>query len=140
MVPQLAPQLPHNSNMKYFTQTKGAIGILTTIVFGSVLVILAVGVVLSGISSRQNAFVFTQTELVFVATEGCSEEALIQLSRNNAYTGGNYELDGVDCTVSVSGSDPNRDVVIVGTKNDITRAMVVRVQLTPTFGIIDWDD
>lgn len=105
-----------------------------------ILIMIAVNIALIGISSRANAYHFNLSERVFDPLEGCAEEALIQLSRDNSYTGGNYTIDEVACTATVSGSDPTRDVVVTGGKKDITRDVFIRVQLTPAFAIMVWDD
>ncbi len=119
---------------------RGAIGILTTLVLGIILIMLAVTVVLTGISSRTNAFMFNQSETVFVLTEGCIENILVLLSRDNDYSGGSYEVSDVDCTSSISGSDPNRDVTVTGTKDTITRDASLSVQVDPDFAIINWGE
>ncbi len=119
---------------------KGAVGLLTTLVLGIILIMLAVTIVLTGISSRTNAFMLNQSEKVFISMEGCAEESLIQLSRDNDYSGGSYEVDGVDCISVISGSDPNRDVTVTGTKDTITRDASLSVQVDPDFAIIRWGE
>lgn len=127
--------------MKIFLKNqRGAIGILTTLLLSAVLVMMAVTVVLTGISSRANAFVLNESEKVFIAMEGCTEEALIQLSRDDNYNGDSYTVDGVNCTVYVAGSGGNRDLVIDGTKDNLTRDISLSVQIDPNFGIIDWEE
>lgn len=119
---------------------RGAVAMLTTLVLSSVLVMLAVSVVLTGISSRANAFVLKQSENVFVSFEGCIENALIRLNRDNGYLGHSFSVNDVDCTVSVSGSGDERTVTASGNKDEVTRDVSLQVQLTPNFGIIDWAD
>lgn len=117
---------------------KGAIGILTTLVLGIVLVMLAVAVVLTGISSRTNAFVFNQSEKTFIGLEGCIEDALVRLSRDNTYAGGMYDVGDVECEAVVSGSGTDRQLTVSGTFDTITRDALLNVQLDPSFGIINW--
>ena len=105
-----------------------------------VLILIVVNVVLVGISSRANVFYLNQSEKVFIKTDGCTEEALIRLNRDNSYSGGVFTIGEVECTVSVSGMDPDRDITITGVGDEITRDLFIRVQLIPTFGIIDWSD
>jgi|GEM_PF-1995078 len=119
---------------------KGAIGLLTTLVLGIILIMLAVTIVLTGISSRTNAFILNQSEKVFISMEGCAEEAFIHVSRDNDYSGGSYEVDGVDCTASISGSDPNRNIIVTGIKDTITRDASLSVQVDPDFAIISWNE
>lgn len=141
LIPLLLLLSVKNFNMLHsFKNQRGAIGILTTLLLSAVLVMMAVTVVLTGISSRANAFVLNESEKVFIATEGCTEEALIQLSRDDAYSGDNYTVDGVSCTVYVAGSGVNRNLVIDGTKSNLTRDISLSVQIDPNFGIIDWEE
>lgn len=119
---------------------RGAVAMLTTLVLSSVLVMLAVSVVLTGISSRANAFVLKQSENVFVSLEGCIENALIRLNRDNGYLGHSFSVNDADCTVNVSGSGDERTVTVSGNRDEVTRDVSLQVQLTPNFGIIDWVD
>lgn len=101
---------------------------------------MAIGIALNGMSSRANALNLNQSEKVFIPVEGCSEEALIRLNRNNDYVGGSYNIGGTDCTVAVSGSGDTRDILISGEKYNITRDLLIRAQINPSFGIMDWND
>lgn len=126
--------------MKFsFRNNAGAIGILTTLVLGIVLVMITVTVVLSGISSRFNAFVLSQSDHVLISTEGCAEDALIQLSRNSAFPGGATAVDGTLCSVSVAGVGDFRDVTVSGSQFGITRTLSIRAQIVPPFHITRWE-
>ena len=123
-----------------FRNTKGAIGILTTLILTVALVAMAIGIALNGISSRANALNLNQSEKVFIPVEGCSEEALIRLSRNHDYADGSYNIGGVNCTVTVSGSGDTRDMIVSGEKYNITRDLFIRAQVKPSFAIMYWND
>ena len=119
---------------------KGAIGILTALILGAVLTMLAVTILLTGISSRNNAFLLNQSDKVFIPLEGCAENALIMLNRDDTYAGGTYALFGLNCSVVVSGSGSTRNLAVTAEKDGITRDMAMSVQLTPDFGIIEWTE
>ncbi len=97
-------------------------------------------VVLTGVSSRTNAFVFNQSEKTFIGMEGCIEDALIRLSRDETYAGGLYDVGDVECEAVVSGADTTRQVTVAGTRDTITRDAALNVQLEPSFGIIGWGE
>lgn len=120
--------------------TRGAIGLLTTLVMGFSLLSLAVAVVVNGISSRLNTFNAFQSEKVFISAEGCAENALLLLSRNNNYSGGTFTFQGTDCSVSVGGNGAERDVVVSAEREGISKDIVLRVQVTPPFAIMEWTD
>ena len=125
---------------KIIRSTKGAIGIITTLILTVALVAITIGIILNGISSRGNTLNLSLSEKVFIPTEGCAEEALIRLRRNNDYAGGRYAIGGVDCVVSVEGNGDNRDILVAGEKSNITRNLLVRARINPSFAIIGWND
>ena len=125
---------------KISNDIKGSVGILTAIVLGSVLTILAVTILLTGISSRNNALILNQSEQVFIPLEGCADNTLILLKRDNSYSGGSYTVDGVNCTAAINGTDNERDIAISAEKGNIRRDLAIRVQLKPEFGIIEWNE
>lgn len=125
--------------MNLLYNTKGAIGILTTLLFSTALVWIAVNTALLSISSRSQAFHENQSSLLFITAEACAEEALIQLKRDPDYAGGNLAIGGVPCVAMVNGDDP-KDILISVSKNNFTRTLFLRVQLDPVFDIIEWTD
>lgn len=123
---------------KMIKNQRGAIGVLITLIIGFTLAVLSFQLALSDISSRNNVFTFNQSEEVFIPIEGCAEEALLRLSWDATYTGGNYTIGGVNCTVSVSGL-ANKDMVVTGELNNITRDLFIRAWPTPLV-IMEWSD
>ncbi|MBI5421934.1 hypothetical protein HZA44_02270 [Candidatus Peregrinibacteria bacterium] len=126
--------------MTFYPNKHGAIGILTALVMGLVLVMVAVTLVLTGISSRQNAFLLSQSEKTLISTEGCADEALIQLSRNHAYLGGPLSQAPVACTVAIQGNGDTRDVLVTGSHGVISRNLLIRISFVPSFHITQWVD
>ena len=80
------------------------------------------------------------SSIAFIKSEGCAEEGLIRLSRDSGYTGGTYLLDGLSCNLSVSGTGDNRIVVASGSEGDFTHHIVIGLQLSPSFAIMDWGE
>lgn len=124
----------------FIHNNKGTIGLLTTLVVGAVVVMLALTIVLTGLSARTNAFTLNQSEKVFISTEGCIEEALIRLNRDHDYIGGTDMIGGVACTSVINGADPNRAISVSGIKDNITRDVFLQVRIVPDFAIISWTD
>jgi maltose-binding protein MalE len=115
---------------------KGAIALITMIILGAVVVMIVSSVTLLGVSSRYNSLQSNESSAVFIKTEGCLEEALLQLSRNNDYSGDSYNIDGADCEVAVSGSGDQRMLDIEASENDFYQHFTVDVQVSPLFGIL----
>ena len=126
--------------MLFIRNTRGAIALTATIILTAVIAVIALNIAFTGISSRLNTFNLLESDKIFIQTEGCTEEALIQLNRNNSYSGGSYNINNTSCTVNVSGSDDNRTLSIIGHGNGFTHNFTLKVQLTPIFGILDWDE
>jgi len=108
------------------------------VVFGSVIILIIVSMVLLGVSSRMSAFGLNKSELTFIKTEACLEEALVQLSRDDTYAGDTYQIDGLDCDVAVSGSGDERTVTLDAEEEDYYHDFVVQVQLDPSFVILNF--
>ena len=123
---------------KIKTNNRGAIALVTMVVLGTVIILVAFSIVILGMSSRHNAVQLSESDRVFVKTDGCLEEALLQLSRDNAYAGGSYDVDGADCTVSVSGADNQRTIALNAFEGDFYHHFIVDVQLAPQFGILNF--
>jgi preprotein translocase subunit SecG len=127
------------SSMKKFSSSKrGAIGILTTLVMGLVLVMAAVSLVLNNISSRASAFSLSRSEQALISTEGCAEEGLLRLSRNPAYPGGSLTLGDVACLLTVG--DDGTTLEVVGSDGLMTHRLLVTVATAPAFHVSGWSD
>lgn len=118
----------------FFTRNnKGAIALTSMIILGAVITLIIVTIVLLGISSRFNTTRLSSHEFAFIKTEGCLEEALIQLNRDNAYVGDNYVIDDLSCAVTVSGTT----VDVAASLDEFHHDFTVEVNLDP-FAIIDF--
>lgn len=111
---------------------------MSMMVLGSVITLIIISVILIGVSGRSNSFNLVQSETLFVKTEGCLEEALLQLSRNSEYAGNTYAVDFADCTVGVSGTGDVRTITVDAQEQDYYHHTIVDVQIAPTFAILNF--
>jgi len=123
---------------KFISNKRGVIGIMTAMVMGFVLVMVAVSLVLTGISSRINAFTLSQSENALISTEGCAEEGLIRLSRDPAYAGGSLTLGDSTCLLTVS--DGGNTLVVKGVDGNITHNLLINLDRVPSFHVSEWSD
>ena len=123
---------------KFNFSKRGAIGILTTMVMGLVLVMAAVSMVLNGISSRENAFLLSLSDKALIATEGCAEEGLLRLSRDPAYPGGPLTMGDAACLLAIGGG--GNTLGVKGVNDRITHNLLITVDRAPTFHIAQWAD
>lgn len=122
----------------YLSDNRGAIALTMTIILGAAAFLIIMTVTMLGISARTNAFDSASSEITFVKAEGCLEEALLQLSRDETFSGADYDIDGSSCSASVSGADNQRAVMIDASEDDFYQHFEVEVQLLPEFAILSF--
>ena len=93
---------------------------------------------LSTITELDNANTGNRGQATKIFTEGCVEEALIKLNRDNDYTGETFNFTPGDCTVSISGTDNDRTLTVYGEVNDYFHNLSLEVTLSP-FTIETWN-
>jgi hypothetical protein len=119
---------------------KGAIALVTAIILGAAIAVMALGILALGISARVNAFNLAESEKTFIRTEGCMEETLIRLKRDNTFAGGTIFVEGLLCNVNIEGGGDTRDVSITGENGNFFSDIDLAVQITPVFGIITYKE
>jgi len=117
----------------------GYILIVSVIIITAVLSVIIISAALSSITHISNVDINLRGERARYYTEGCLQEALVQLSMHNDYTGGTLSLAGATCTVNVSGTGNSRDIDIEGTINDYTHTLGASATLSP-FSVDVWDN
>jgi hypothetical protein len=73
--------------------------LIITLTLGAGLLYLNIGGMLIGSYTQEG-------ERVLLATEGALENGLLRVLRNPAYLGESLQVNGVDCTISLSGQAP----------------------------------
>jgi len=120
------------------SKTRGAIALITMVVLGAVVTIIVTSTIILGVSSRQNALHLNQSSVVFIKADGCLEEALLRLNRDDAYGGDTYEIGDMECEISVSGSEDERTITIEAVEEAFYHHFSVEVQIDPSFGILSF--
>ena len=113
--------------------------IVSIIIIAAIISIIVVKTSLSSITQLGSSDIALKGESVKYYTEGCMQEALIQLNRDNTYSGGVLNLGSGSCNVSVSGADNSRTVDVTGDLNNYYHNIIVDVVLDP-FSISTWDN
>ena len=114
--------------------------IVSVIIISSIVSIVMIKIALGALSETLLNFEKNQGQIVTSLSETCTMEALIQLNRDNTYTGGTYNYDAGDCSVTVTGTDNNRTIAMSATDiNDYSKEIEVAVTLSP-FEITAWDN
>ena len=121
--------------MKKNINNKGVIALTTVIILGAVIAIITLTIAFGGISSRSNTFNLLESEMLFVKADGCMEDALLRLSRDNAFTSGSLTVDDANCSQVINGGT----LITVGaSEGNYVQNFTTTVQLSP-FGIVSFD-
>jgi len=119
------------------SQHRGYAMTLMVIIFASIFLLVVSHASLSSLTSLKNSQISIREVKIKEFTEGCSEEALLQLSRNNQYKGATYNLQGGTCDISVSGTSSSRIISVTGTLSNLSHNYKLEVNMNP-FEITKW--
>ncbi len=128
-----------NISLKFKKTQSGAAILLAVMVLTAILVSVSLTVGLSSIAENQINLYQTQSGRLFVNADGCMEEALTRLNRDNNYSGDTINLDLTLCAITVSGSGNSRTITVVAIRNDHSKSLEARVTLSP-FDITSWQE
>lgn len=74
-------------------------------------------------------------------TDACVDQALYELNRDHNYNGELLTIEGVSCTISVSGSGDDRTINIYADYNeDLVKEVNVGVNWSDSFKIVSWQN
>ncbi len=126
--------------LKSVQKQKGAAILVSMIIISALILIIALNLGLSSISQNQMNLYQSKSSRIFLNIDGCAEEALTKLNRNNVYTGESLVIDNTSCTISVSGSGTARIVSITATNDVYSKNLQINVTIFPTFAIMSWEE
>lgn len=118
----------------------GFTSLLVVIVMAIVLVTLTVGLNFSSINTNQISLYQSSGNKTFQDLDGCAEEALARLNRNNVYSGGSYSINNATCNVTVAGTDPARTLTITLANSDYSKSLQATVTIFPDFTLNSWQE
>ncbi len=125
----------------YFNHSKkGVIVLLLMIVTGAIILTVALGIAFSSVNSSQISLYQGNSNRMFLNLDGCVEEALGRVNRNNLYAGGTVTIDNTSCTISITGTNPTHTVNVTATNGDYTRKVQVVINIFPTVSITSWQE
>lgn len=112
---------------------------ITMIIISAVILILALNMGTKSIIQNQINLNQTQGNELSMNLDGCANEALARINRNNAYTGETLNMDGTSCVIVVTGSLTTRTIDISATKTNYTKDLQIDVTIWPVFTINSWN-
>lgn len=112
-------------------KNKGFIAILTVIALLAFSLSLIVAVTYLSIGEARSALALSQGRASLALAESCAEDALLQITRDESYTGEDYSYLGGICHTSVSQEDTVWTLDVSATKDAFTRTVQVVFDYTP---------
>ncbi len=111
-------------------KNKGVAALLTIVIIGAASLIMAIGASRLGLGELETGLNEIRGAQVLVLADGCLEEALYKLKKNNSYAGATLSLGGGSCIISISGGGSTRTILSTATLGSYTK----RVEMTVTLG------
>lgn len=121
---------------------KGAAALIVTIIMLAIAVLVVSTTALIGLDDLDIGYSSQVSNGAILAGESCVEEALIRLSRNQSYAGGNLTVGETECIIVVTGTPCGACIVDVEAVSGLyTRNLQVNVRMTgSTADIINWKE
>lgn len=122
---------------KLIKTNKGAAVLILVIIMGSAMLLISLTLGISSISENLINLYQSQSSRLLFSVDGCAEEALTRLSRDNNYKGETLITNDTTCTIDVNGSGLEKTISINGTKNDYSKTLEIIVNISP-YAITSW--
>lgn len=113
--------------------------ILSVIIISALISVIMVRVAIGALSSLNNFSLDLKSAKIKNLVETCANEALLCLSRDEAYPGATLTYPDGDCTITITGDDSNKELTISATDSDSrAKSLTIGLQLSP-FTITSWE-
>lgn len=126
---------------KLVENNRGISVLVSVLIIATIMIVLTFGMGLNSIAENQIGLYQSRSSVSFYNVDGCAEEAVLRLNRDNNYTGETLNLGNTTCVISISGSGSNRTIGIAGTSSEgYTRNIGITVTIAPSFAITSWQE
>ncbi len=113
----------------------------TTIVILAAALVIAVSVEYLGVGELLLSFGGQQSEQAFEVADSCVREALLQIKRDNNYTGSALNVGPGSCIITVTVNGSTRTISSAGTVGQSVRKITVGVSISgTTLAITSWSE
>lgn len=126
------------NDMHTVARKRGFIAIMTVLALMVFSLSLSVATTYLSIGEAQSGFAVVQGARALHMAEGCAEDALLQSSRDENYTGGTYSYLGGACTVDVVKNGTVWTLTIIGTEATYERRLEVVIDRVPPVTLQSW--
>lgn len=121
---------------------RGAAALTVFLIILAVSVIVVSTTALIGVDNLTIGFSQQASSDTILSAESCVEEAMVRLSRDNTYDGGNLTVGDTSCTISVTGTPCGTCTIDVeATGDSFTRNIRAGVSVAgSTVNITNWEE
>lgn len=120
---------------------KGAVAILTVVIVSAAALLIAYSASFLGLGELEMGYSHGQGKENLSFTEGCVEEALERLRKDDIYTGSTLNESDFSCIISVSGAGLTKTINVVGSMGEYTKRLEVQVDLSASpLVITSWQE
>lgn len=109
---------------------KGSVTLGAVIVVFFAALAIAVSIQFAGIGEILSGARIVESERAFALADSCFEEALLRLSRDDAYAGGTLSAGSDSCTIAVTGSGGTRSITVSASAGLATRQVTAGISLS----------
>ncbi|MBU1126578.1 MAG: hypothetical protein ABH826_04090 [Patescibacteria group bacterium] len=109
-------------------QTKKGVAALMTVII-VVAMVLSIGVVIAQIGINELVFGLQgdRSDQLLQIADSCADEGYYRLKRDQGYSGGTVTFSEGSCTLTISGSEPNRILTVSATVEELTRDFTINI-------------
>jgi hypothetical protein len=107
---------------------QGYIALISVLIISAVTLAIVVSISLLGVDELKSSLTYKKGNEAFAAASACLDEALYRLSQNSSYAGGSLPVPDVQCSIIISGSDP--DFIVETSGQDIGTNYTRRIRTT----------
>lgn len=127
--------------MVRYRDNSGYIALLTVVVLGAIVTVIATSLVLLGLGHTRTSLSESQAANAKSAADACTEAALVQIRLSSSFTGsGGLTLSGSTCTYTVSAASTS-SITSVGISGNSTRRVSVDLSArTPSIIFTKWQE
>lgn len=120
---------------------RGAAALLTIVLIGAATLLMAVSVARLSVGELEMGYLEGKGSSALASADGCAEEALQRLRKNNSYTGGTFSVGGASCIIVVTGSGASRTISSTATVDTFTKKIQMQVAINnAVLTIVSWNE
>ncbi len=122
---------------------EGYIALISLLIIAAVTLVISTSLTIVSISEAQASLSFTEGIEARYMAESCTEEALLRLRDNSAYTSGTLTIENDSCTINITGGNPYTITVTGSTSTVPTytkKIQIIAKKAGRSINIISWQE